>query len=70
MQQDSLARTTKGAASTAEVNSIPDMCAAAYDEFGATYIDVRKCIAAPLDAQDMLNRGSMDGMVRDLPLMA
>ena len=33
-------------------------------------LDVRKCIAAPLDAQDMPNRASTDGVVRNLPLVA
>jgi hypothetical protein len=42
---DECSRSTLPAASAAEVHSIPDMHAAASDEFGATYIDVRKCIA-------------------------
>jgi hypothetical protein len=58
------------AGSTAEAHWIPDMRAAASDEFGATHVDVRKCIAAPLDAQDMPNRASTDGMVRNFPLVA
>ena len=33
-------------------------------------VEVRFCIAAPLDAQDMPNRASTDGMVRNFPLVA
>ena len=33
-------------------------------------LDVCFCIAAPLDAQDMPNQASTDGLVRNLPLGA
>ena len=44
-------RATMGAASTAEVHSIPDMPANASDELGPTCVNVRKCITSLLTSE-------------------